>query len=475
MHIQMHFIFISCFFFIAVTKVKQETFKSYKGKTFYLLCLKRDSHLISSVYISTMCGFYTEEILPTGTETEGSPIIFDEYDSTLTSVDLDKNHGFGPIPERRQKRAAYVSIGMSFITMVVLLGTFTKPKDELQVVEGNTTIHVLREGEMVCKKNDQSYHVGIFIWSLNLIGIILGEFVNRLCLMFEEYFHLYTRYNGSKVKMFSACFSDISFRAVFFATLVAFIIIASTLFSQGTGYFKFEYIEIILSGVGSSTLVLYLLSLDTLSRVQISSLMENNNRLVANGLAWSYYFGYLRLILPTLQERISQSEWRDHLSSKKLFILLPRDCWAYGKLSDEDESIELFEDGYIGFHIARAGVAKRSYQNNVYKIDVGGSHSPLYVLAEYATPLCSMYAMSHSAEANLSVEDRDEQAKLFLRTLEAILENPCVPEVRNRCKLVPYARQDNVSLSEILADAVLADMRKNSSLDSLDGVVEETS
>ena len=367
---------------------------------------------------------------------EQSAMVFDEYDDPDTSVYLDKNHGFGPIPEKRQKRAAYVSIGLSFIIMVVLLGTFTKPKDELYIIESNTSM--LSEDEMFCKQNDKSYHVGIFIWSLNLIGIILGEFVNRLCLMFEEYFHLYTRYNGSKRKMFSACFNDISFRAVFFAALVAFIIIGSTLLSQGAKYFKFEYIEIILSGVGSSTLVLYLLSLDTLSRVQISSLLENNNRLVANGLAWSYYFGYLRLILPRLPERIRASGWNGRLSSNKLFILMPRDCWAYGTLSEEAEEgrIEL-EDEVIECEAERAGIARRSFRNNVYKITVEDSDTPLYILAEYATPLCSMYDMSHSAEANLSVEDRDGQVKLFLRTLKAILSNPSVPAVRNRCKLVP--------------------------------------
>ena len=415
-----------------------------------------------------MYGSYTD--VPAETEDKDKSVIFfDEYDEAHTSVDLGKNHGFGPIPEKRQKRAAYVSIGLSFIIIVVLLGTFTKPKDELYIIEGNTS--VLDEDEMLCKQNEKSYHVGIFIWSLNLIGIILGEFVNRLCLMFEEYFHLYTRYNGSKRKMFSACFNDISFRAVFFATLVAIVIIGSTLLSQGTRYFKFEYIEIILSGVGSSTLVLYLLSLDTLSRVQISSLLENNNRLVANGLAWSYYFGYLKLILPELHNRIAQSDWRDSLSSYKLFILMPRDCWAYGRLTDEaaEGSIELVEGGVIEFNIPRAGIGKRTYRNNIYKITVSNSDSPLYVLAEYATPLCSMYDMSHSSEANLSVEDRDEQAKLFVRTLEAILENPCVPEARNKCKLVPYARAEDVDVGKILFDAVWDDIQRNKSLDEFDG------
>lgn len=375
-------------------------------------------------------------------------------DRNYSSLNLDTNHGFGPIPEKRQKRAAFVSASLSFIIMVTMLGAFTKPKVELRAVETNRS--TLPHSQMICEAKDEHYHVGIFIWALNLVGIILGEFMNRFCLIFEEYFHLHTRYNSSKLKMFSACFSDISLKAVLFATLVAFIIIGSTLLSQGIGYFKLEYIEIILSGIGSGSLVLYLLSLNTLSRVQISSLLENNNRLVANGLAWSFYFGYLKLILPGLTKRISETEWpwAKKLSSKKLFILMPRDCYAFGKLSDEDSAIELQEgeDDALTYEVERAGIHKRSYKNVVYS--VRDETETFHVLAEYATPLCSMYDMSHSSEANLSQEDRDEQAKLFLRTLEAILDNPAEPEVRNKCKLVPYGRAEGMQLSRVLAEAI---------------------
>ena len=362
---------------------------------------------------------------------------------------LNANYGFGPIPEKRKQRAAYVSAFLSFVIMVVLLGTFTKPTVELEAVAETNSSSTL----VICETKNKYYHIGIFIWALNLVGIIFGQFTNRLCLIFEEYFHLYTRYNGSVMNMLKACFSDISFKAVLFAAIFACVIIVSTLLSQGVEYFKLEYIEIILSGIGSGSLVLYLLSLDTLSRVQISSLMENNNRLVANGLAWSFYFGYLKIILPDLQQRISESPWAEKLSSKKLFILLPSDCYAFGKLSEEDDAIERAgDDAMIEYDCERAGVFKRSYRNVVYNLNKGGK--PLYILVEYATPLCSLFDMSHSAEANLSAEDRDEQAKLFLRTLETILENPSEPGVLNKCKLVPYGRKEGIRLSQVLREAV---------------------
>ena len=396
---------------------------------------------------------------------ERATIMHDHRDSCqVTSIDRNTNHGFGPIPKKREKRAALLSAILSFVIMVVLIGAFTKPQPKLSVIQVSNT----SDDEMVCQRNEaQSYHVGVFVWSLNLIGIILGEFINRFCLVFEEYFHLCTRYGGSKRKMIYACFSDISFRAVFFGAFVAFIIIAATLSSQGADYFRFEYIEVILSGIGSASFILYILSSDTLSRVQISSLMENNKRLVANGLAWSFYFGYLRIVLPNLTERIENSKWRDEikLSSNKLFILMPRDCYTYGLLTHEDRRIEVLPDDKVIEHkVYRAGVL-RIYRLSVYKINRTSKSEdspvePLYVLAQYASPMSRLHDMCHARAARLTEQDRDEQAKLFLRTMKAILQNPDVREVRDSCKLVPYARETpGLCLSELLAEAVLEDMK----------------
>lgn len=45
-----------------------------------------------------------------------------------------------------------------------------------------------------------------------------------------------------------------------------------------------------------------------------------------------------------------------------------------------------------------------------------------YCVMEYATPLQSLYAMSQDETAAFSRQDRMEQAKLFCRTLEEILQ-----------------------------------------------------
>lgn len=55
---------------------------------------------------------------------------------------------------------------------------------------------------------------------------------------------------------------------------------------------------------------------------------------------------------------------------------------------------------------------------------------------EYATPLQTLFAMSQDGRAGFSREDRLEQAKLFCRTLEDILEDAL--ECQNNCHLIVY-------------------------------------
>ena len=105
----------------------------------------------------------------------------------------------------------------------------------------------------------------------------------------------------------------------------------------------------------------------------------------------------------------------------------------------------------------------RIYRLNIYKINrTDENSSPLYVLAQYASPMSYLYEMSYATGGRLTRQDRDEQAKVFLRTMKAILQNPSVPEVRDNCQLVPYARSTpGLRLSDLLSEAVLQDMQRS--------------
>lgn len=57
-----------------------------------------------------------------------------------------------------------------------------------------------------------------------------------------------------------------------------------------------------------------------------------------------------------------------------------------------------------------------------------------YCMVEYATPLLTLYQMSHDSTAGFSEQDRRQQVLLFYRTLNQILE--CSLECRNRYRLI---------------------------------------
>ena len=77
--------------------------------------------------------------------------------------------------------------------------------------------------------------------------------------------------------------------------------------------------------------------------MELSQINENNNKNVADGLAWGYYFGYLKMVLPILAERIGQTDYKYLIPIHKLFILIPKTCYIY------DSNLG-FDLDYSGYH-----------------------------------------------------------------------------------------------------------------------------
>lgn len=170
---------------------------------------------------------------------------------------------------------------------------------------------------------------------------------------------------------------------------------------------------------------------------------------MAHGLAWSYYIGYLRLILPGLPARIRAfNQFHNNtLRSHRLYILFPLDCGVPDDLSVADPNIRFLYE-LPQQSADRAGIKGRVYKNSIYAILENGKQVATCVL-EYATPLQTLFAMSQDSRAGFSREDRLEQAKLFCRTLEDILAD--APESQNNCHLIVYlepAEESGFSLSQ---------------------------
>uniref|UniRef100_A0A8D0MQQ1 Stimulator of interferon genes protein n=1 Tax=Sus scrofa TaxID=9823 RepID=A0A8D0MQQ1_PIG len=179
--------------------------------------------------------------------------------------------------------------------------------------------------------------------------------------------------------------------------------------------------------------------LQHLAPAEVSAICEKRNFNVAHGLAWSYYIGYLRLILPGLRARIQAYNQRHKnvlggIGNHRLHILFPLDCGVPDDLSVADPNIRFLHE-LPQQSADRAGIKGRVYTNSIYELLENGQPAGVCVL-EYATPLQTLFAMSQDGRAGFSREDRLEQAKLFCRTLEDILAD--APEAQNNCRLIVY-------------------------------------
>ena len=293
-----------------------------------------------------------------------------------------ENNGFGPLFKHRGKTARFIS-AIVFVITGATLSFAVKVKSEL--------------------------HCPVYTLAVNTFIIVLGEIMRRLFLVSEEFKHKCTRYEGKWMSVLKSTFTfDYCMRSLVTTTVSAFIVYC---YQYEVFFSPFPTILFILN----SLLVdqwSFLLGLRELSPVETSDLIERGNKNVADGLAWSYYFGYLKLVLPRLGYRISESDtFRHKITDEKLFILLPKTCYAFEEISKADDRVK-WAGKLPASKINRAGILERSYQHAVHRIEMprpDGTVDEYHFVLEYATPLMSLYEMSNHAKAPLSGPERDHQ------------------------------------------------------------------
>ncbi|XP_015185642.1 PREDICTED: stimulator of interferon genes protein [Polistes dominula] len=168
------------------------------------------------------------------------------------------------------------------------------------------------------------------------------------------------------------------------------------------------------------------------------------------GMAYSYYYGYLRIVLPStgtaskgLIEKLENIEDSHNISIsiKKLFILIPSSTYISSDFKDctngwMESALELEKEVRD-----RAGVKNRSYHNNVYKIYPEGKKpcvKPEYITVEGATPLLTMFEVQKHfhPESAIYAKYRKQIIKSFYLKLKDIIYND--PECRELCELIYY-------------------------------------
>ncbi|XP_036702279.1 stimulator of interferon genes protein isoform X6 [Balaenoptera musculus] len=125
---------------------------------------------------------------------------------------------------------------------------------------------------------------------LHLASQQLGLLIKGVCSLAEELCHVHSRYQGNYWKAVRACLGCPMRRG-------ALLLLSC--------YFYFSLPNVaglpftwMLALLGLSQALNILLGLQGLAPAEVSAICEKRNFNVAHGLAWSYYIGYLRLILP---------------------------------------------------------------------------------------------------------------------------------------------------------------------------------
>ncbi|XP_013404162.1 uncharacterized protein LOC106169291 [Lingula anatina] len=160
---------------------------------------------------------------------------------------------------------------------------------------------------------------------------------------------------------------------------------------------------------------------------------------IATGMAWSYYYGYLKLILPGLKQRIEASNYWTQGGSNtvvipKLVLLLPQSCYVWDKLQDSDQKIQYV--GEVKFRVTRAGLPDRDYSSRLYKFQSESDGKEYVFASEYATALLHLYEMEKGRSAGLNAKEMMKQQKDFCRILGEILNN--AEECLGNFILLPY-------------------------------------
>ncbi|KAL3045226.1 hypothetical protein OYC64_013478 [Pagothenia borchgrevinki] len=296
----------------------------------------------------------------------------------------------------------------------------------------------------------------LFGWVAMVILILtLGPLLHGLCLLAEEIlYHSNTRHRGRGWShVLPAC--GLWGKTLLAAGLAGLLLhlVRHPLPHQGQSW-KLVFL--------ASSLYPLLKSLGVLgpSEVEVSALCEGRKMNVAHGLAWSFYIGYLRLVLPRLDDSITAFCATHQTSSlgrgsRKLIILIPLNANISHKLNEEDDRI-LYCDNLPNNEIDRAGVRGRVYKHSVYQVFDDHKKAHACVL-EYATPLLTLHSMSQESSAGFGEPERRQQVLLFFSTLQDILENSL--ECRNYYKLI-LLNDEHEEDPHFLSKAILRNLQQ---------------
>ncbi|XP_025080290.1 stimulator of interferon genes protein-like [Pomacea canaliculata] len=195
--------------------------------------------------------------------------------------------------------------------------------------------------------------------------------------------------------------------------------------------------------------------------VRVNELLPVGN--LSYGIVYNYYLGYLRFVLPGIQQRIdrwcqkhSNTQCFDARMSRKFYILVPVSCYCPHTLVDAGCAIS-FSGHVDDLELSRAGSLRRVYRHTVWSITKPNGQV-LHFVGEYPSCLNTLYQMEMIRNTGLDSSERQRQREEFVARLRALLaSNDHTDSVR----VVDYRDKDSfgniISLSQVLAPVIEED------------------
>lgn len=348
---------------------------------------------------------------------------------------MSENNGFGPLYVARNDNVLHC--GVVFMAVFAMCGSYGLYQEEWM-----KDVKTLAEfGCLLC---------GIIVVAMT------GEMLKRFSCVFEELLnHRKTRYRGNFMDTVKSCLAA---KDNNLALMIVYIISIIILFVNQDTVSKVLPLHLIPILSSIICLANYIFARNR-SLVEVSLNNENSVHNLAAALAWSYYTGYLKIILPHLNEMINNSHGPNFqkindddlcnaVNYRKLIVIIPKSCICYKSLKDIDQRIKdvcpLSEK-----RLNRGGVMERIYKVTLNKVTKEGKD--MYVIAEYASSIMTMRDMRDNAKAEFTQEDIETQGVLYYNKLKDLLESD--PDCRNNVELVLF-NGDECKLADVLYDVV---------------------
>lgn len=317
-------------------------------------------------------------------------------------MDRQENNGFGPIFKPRGKAVTFASVVIATISGALLVFALWENEDK----EGISFV--------------------FFATALLMISVIAGELIRRVSMLAEEIRHKQTRYRGEWRRVLKSTFAFEYSSCILVVGTTSTLFVCYAMLQNYESFLRLDYAIFFILNCFVVPQLVFLVGLREPNTVEATMLNERDNKNVADGFAWNYYFGYLKLVLPRLEAQIAKSsEFRYKITKKKLYILVPKTCYVYDNIADADPRVTWAGD-LTPCKINRGGIRERIYKQAVYRVDMSdkpGMTREYFFILEYASNLMSLYDMSLHEDAPFSRQERDDQVIIVLPQLKSFAKS----------------------------------------------------